>query len=207
MSLPTLYLARHGQDIDNASGILNGRRDMPLTAIGVDQATQLAHKIREAGIRFDRVYCSPLQRAHQTATILTTALELDPPVKLDLLIERDFGVMSGMPAKEIENLCAPDILKTDTITYFLSPDGAETFPELLERAGQLLEILREGYKENNLLLVTHGDFGKMLYAAFYGLEWQEVLTLFHFGNSDLLLLAEGTEPEKRRIFGMQQFNQ
>ncbi len=205
--MPTLYLARHGQDCDNAGGILNGRRDMPLTAIGVDQAGQVARKIRETGIRFDRVYCSPLQRALQTATILTTILELDPPEKMDLLIERDFGVMSGKPAKEIEALCAPDILKTENITYFLSPEGAETFHELLERAQKLLDILRADYRDETLLLVTHGDFGKMLYAAFYGLKWQEVLTLFHFGNSELLLLEDGTKPEKRKVFGIQQFNQ
>jgi probable phosphoglycerate mutase len=205
--MPTLYLARHGQDGDNAAGILNGRRDMPLTAIGVYQADQLAQKIRGAGIRFDRAYCSPLQRAYQTATIVTTALEVDLPEKLDLLTERDFGVMSGKPAKEIEALCAPDILKTETITYFLSPEGAETFPELLGRAQKLLDMLRAGHRDETLLLVTHGDFGKMLYAAFYGLEWQEVLMLFHFGNSELLLLAEGTKPAKRRVFGMQQFNQ
>ena len=204
--MPTLYLARHGQDSDNAAGILNGRRDRPLTVIGADQANQLALKIREARIRFDKVYCSPLQRAYQTATIVATALELDSPEKLELLIERDFGVMSGKPAIDIETLCAPDILKTETINYFLSPEGAETFPELLERAGRLLEILSVGHRDDTLLLVTHGDFGKMLYAAFYGLEWQEVLKLFHFGNSELLLLADGTELEKRRVFGIRQFN-
>ena len=205
--MPTLYLARHGQDLDNASGILNGRRDRPLTAIGMAQADQLARKIKEAGIRFDKVYSSPLQRAYQTANLVTNALGLNPPEKLELLTERDFGVMSGRNAAEIETLCAPDILKTDTITYFLSPEGAETFPELLERASSLLEILRTSHMDDTLLLVTHGDFGKMLYAAFYRLEWQEVLTLFHFGNSELLLLAEGIDPENRRVFGIQQFNQ
>ncbi len=204
--MSTLYLARHGQDFDNAAGILNGRRDMPLTAIGVEQARQLARKIREAGIQFDQVYCSPLLRAHHTATIVATALELDPPEKLELLTERDFGIMTGRPAAEIETLCAPDILKTNTITYFLSPEGAETFPELLERAQSLLDIFHESHQNETILLVTHGDFGKMLYAACYQLEWQEALRLFHFGNSELLLLAEGTEPEKRRVFGMEQFN-
>lgn len=30
-----LYLARHGQDEDNARSILNGRRDTPLTLLGI----------------------------------------------------------------------------------------------------------------------------------------------------------------------------
>lgn len=74
-----IYLARHGQDQDNEAGILNGHRDKPLTNIGVEQAGQLARKISEAGIRFDKVYSSPLQRAYETAKIVTDALNLDPP--------------------------------------------------------------------------------------------------------------------------------
>jgi len=204
--MATIYLARHGQDHDNAAGILNGHRNTPLTAIGADQARQLSQKIKEAGIQFGTVYSSPLQRAFETAKTITQTLKLDPPEKLDLLIERDFGIMSGNLAKEIETLCAPDILKTETITYFLSPEGAETFPQLIERARNLLNILRNDHPEETLLLVTHGDIGKMLYAAFYHLEWQEVLSSFHFGNSELLLLAEDTEPELRRVFNIRQYN-
>lgn len=203
----TLYLARHGQDLDNAAGILNGRRDQPLTAIGLAQAGELAQKIKVAGIRFDKVYSSPLSRACETAKTITSTLDLAPPEILELLIERDFGIMTGLPASEIKLRCAPDLLETDTITYFLSPEGAETFPQLLERAVRLLEFIRNNHQEQTLLLVTHGDFGKMLYAAFYGLAWQEVLSSFHFGNSELLWLKEETEPEQRQLFRIQQFNQ
>lgn len=201
-----IYLARHGQDLDNAAGILNGRRDQPLTILGQNQAHQLAEKILETGIRFDKIYSSPLQRAFETAQIISMALGMSPPEKLEQLIERDFGTMSGKTAREIESLCAPDILKTATITYFLSPEGAETFPQLLARAGKLLEQLASQTDDETILLVTHGDFGKMLYAAFYGLEWQEVLSAFHFGNSELLMLEKGALHERRKVFDIQQFN-
>jgi len=203
----TLYLARHGQDLDNAAGILNGRRDQPLSAIGFEQALSLADKIKTAGIRFDKVYSSPLQRAFETANTITTALNLDPPYKLELLIERDFGVMTGLPASDIVPRCSPDLLQTSTITYFLSPEGAETFPQLLERAQQLLDYLHAIHSKETLLLVTHGDIGKMIYAACYGLDWKEVLSSFHFGNSELLLLKEGTELHKRMVFNIRQYNQ
>ena len=48
-----IYLARHGQNVDNASGILNGHRDLPLTEIGIAQATELANNIKDAGLIFD----------------------------------------------------------------------------------------------------------------------------------------------------------
>lgn len=204
--MPTIYLARHGQDLDNANGILNGRRDQPLTAIGFDQARQLAEKIKAAGLQFDKIYCSPLRRAFQTAQVIAAMLEVNPPDQLELLIERDFGVMSGLPAREIETLCAPHILKTNTITYFLSPEGAETFPALLTRAEKLLAMLSQIHKDETILLVTHGDIGKMLYAAFYRLEWQETLSSFHFGNSELLELSSNRPPENPFVFSVPQFN-
>jgi len=204
--MTTIYLARHGQDLDNAAGILNGRRDQPLSLLGKDQARQLAERILETGIRFDKIYSSPLLRAYETAHIISTALKMDHPEKMDLLIERDFGIMSGVPAREIIARCAPDIIKTETITYFLSPEGAETFPQLISRAEILLKIIPGKHQNQSILVVTHGDFGKMLYAAFYGLEWKEVLSAFHFGNSELLLLEKGAEPERRKIFDIPQFN-
>ena len=51
-----IYLARHGQDVDNANGILNGRRDMPLTEVGIAQAKALAENIKSLGISFDVIY-------------------------------------------------------------------------------------------------------------------------------------------------------
>lgn len=198
-----IFLVRHGQNQDNAAGILNGHRDEPLTEVGIGQAQETAAKLLETGIHFQKVYSSPLQRAFKTAEIITAKLNLPQPEVLPELIERDFGVMTGQPQAKIEELCAPDILKTDTITYFLSPSGAETFPELIMRAKKLLAKISENYADGNILLVTHGDFGKMIYAAYYNLDWLEVLTMFHFGNSDLLELSPtspAADPHVHKIF-------
>lgn len=201
-----IYLARHGQNEDNANGILNGHRDLPLTEIGIAQAREVAEKIKDAGVKFDTVLSSPLSRAFVTAEIISEVNDLPQPKVTPGLIERDFGVMSGKPQSSIENLCAPDIIKTETITYFLSPEGAETFPDLLERARQLLDKIEEEYKDGSILLVTHGDFGKMIYTQYYGLDWKEALTLFHFGNSELLLLSPDSEAGETHVFTILQHN-
>ncbi len=201
-----IYLARHGQDEDNAKTILNGRRDTSLTAKGVEQAKILAKKIKESGIRFDKVYSSPLKRAYKTAEIIAKTISLEKPEKLDDLIERDFGIMTGKSHTQIEELCSPDILKTETVTYFLSPKGAETFSQLIERAKKLIKHLNKRHKDGNILLVSHGDFGKMIYCAYYNLDWKYVLTMFHFGNSDLLLLSPDSKVEDVHLFKSQQHN-
>jgi broad specificity phosphatase PhoE len=202
-----IYIARHGQNEDNANGILNGHRDKPLTHVGRNQAHELADGIKSAGITFDKVYTSPLSRANETASIICNTLMMEEPEIFDLLIERDFGIMTGKPAEDIERLCAPDIIKGEVVTYFLSPEGAETFPDLLERASVALEYIQAMNAEGSILLATHGDFGKMLYAAYYRLSWQEMLTKFHFGNCELLLLAEDADPNTPHVVKIQQYSQ
>ncbi len=201
-----IYLARHGQDHDNVKGILNGRRDKPLTGLGKVQAQKLGEMIKNKGIKFDKVYCSPLKRAHNTAKIVSKILNLGKPEVMDELIERDFGIMTGKSHSEIEKYCAPNIIKTEKLTYFLSPDGAETFPDLIIRGNIVLDKIKKSHKNGNILLVSHGDIGKMIYTTYYGLNWTEFLPKFHFGNSDLLLMSEDTLPTEAQIITVEQKN-
>ncbi|MFH1694396.1 MAG: histidine phosphatase family protein [Patescibacteria group bacterium] len=201
-----IYLARHGQDEDNLNGILNGRRDNPLTEKGIEQAEEAGSKAKELSLTFDKVYTSPLKRTCKTAEIIAESTNSPEPEVLEDLIERDFGVMTGKPTSSIEESCAPDILKTDGITYFLSPEGAETFPDLIERAKKVLSNIKNKHQDGNILLVTHGDFGKMVYAAYYDLDWKKVLTMFHFGNSEILRLSEDSSPEEAHVFEIEQHN-
>ena len=201
-----IYLARHGQNIDNVDGILNGHRDKPLTQKGIEQAYEIAEKIQQAGICFDVIYSSPLVRAYETASIISKVTKSPTPEKELLLIERNFGIMTGKNITDIEKLCAPHIIKAEIITYFLNPTGAETFPDLLNRAEILLKKIEDTHTEGNVLLVTHGDIGKMIYAKYYELDWKQVLTKFHFGNCDLLLMSKDSHAEESHVFRTLQHN-
>jgi len=201
-----IYLARHGQDRDNVNGLLNGRRDEPLTDLGVFQARELAQKIKDLGIKFEKVYASPLQRAYKTGEVIAEAIGLEKPEAIKDLIERNFGVMTGEEIADIELMCAPDIIKTKTVTYFLKPKGAETFPQLIRRAKRLLRQVRRRHKDGNVLLVTHGDFGKMIFVAYYRLNWKKALPMFHFGNGELIELSSGMKAENAHILSAKQYN-
>ena len=201
-----IYIARHGQNEDNANGILNGHRDLPLTELGRAQARELATGIKEKGLTFDAVFSSPLCRAYETGEIVTDTLGLPKPEILPELIERDFGSMTGKPIKDIETLCAPDIIKTEIITYFISPERAETFPNLLVRAKKVIDEVQEKYSDGSVLLVCHGVIGKFMYAAYYGFDWMWALTQFHFGNSELLLLSPDSGADETHVISIEQHN-
>ncbi len=193
-------MVRHGQDKDNIKGILNGRRNNPLTEIGIDQAKHVGSKIVESKIKFNKIYSSPLKRALKTAEIISTITNSPSPVIMTDLIEREFGIMTGKQHSDIIKLCSPNILQSQDITYFLNPEGAETFPQLVERSHQIIKKIKSENKEGNILIVTHGDIGKMIYAAFYNLDWEKTLQQFYFGNADLLLLSENSSPENTHVF-------
>jgi broad specificity phosphatase PhoE len=204
--MKNIYLVRHGQDEDNSNGLLNGHRNTPLTDIGRQQAHDLSQKIKISNISCNIVLTSPLKRASETAEIICNALDWATPIVEPLLIERNFGIMTGLPQSKIIKICSPEIINTKTITYFLSPSGAETFPDLITRSKKLLEKLNKYYIKDNVMLVTHGDFGKMLYAAYYDLDWVEVLKQFHFGNSEMILLSPDSPANDVHVFKIKQYN-
>lgn len=200
----TIYIARHGQNEDNANGVLNGHRDLPLTGKGREQAVELADGVKQLNLGIKTVVSSPLIRARTTAEIVAKKLQLDVHVE-QMLIERDFGVMTGKPVVDVEKLCAPKIVKAENITYFLEPAGGETFPNLIGRAYEFLTLARRKYEEP-ALFVTHGDIGKMLYAAYYDLPWMHLLTQFHFGNCDLLELSPSSRHDQSHVIHIPQHN-
>lgn len=201
-----IYVTRHGQDQDNANGILNGRRDEPLTDRGIEQAQKTAENIKALSLTFDAIYTSPLVRAKRTAEIIAETIGGPAPESRSDLIERDFGVMTGVPVAKIDEMCSPRIVKTATVSYFLDPEGAETFEDLLVRSRKILGDLRHAREDGNVLLVTHGDIGKMIYAAYYLLDWRDVLEMFHFGNTDLLLLSQDSPASETHVFKAKQHN-
>jgi broad specificity phosphatase PhoE len=85
-SLPTIYLARHGETAWTISGQHTGRSDIPLTERGERNARRLGERLN--GLSFAKVLTSPLQRARRTCELagFGNACEVDSN-----LLEWDYG--------------------------------------------------------------------------------------------------------------------
>lgn len=198
-----IFVARHGQSEDNIARILGGRRDAALTDIGRQQARDLAQGIIDAGLTFDAVYCSPLIRAHETADIVAEIAGFSTPIVIDDLVEREGGVTTGLTFDVIQRDIKTSVLQSELITYFLDPEGAETFPEMVIRGQKVIDYIRSLHDSGRVLLVCHGDIGKMIYAAATGRAWEDVLIGFHFGNAELIDIGRHNEAH---VVKLEQFN-
>lgn len=156
-----LYVVRHGEAVWNTENRICGRTDSPLTEKGRAQAAALAPHLPKV----DRVLCSPLSRARETAEILTRgtglAIKIEPR-----LIEQDFGSFEGMDRGTEAFLAA----KKEPACRF--PGGESSF-ETAARVYSLLNELKAEGSEETVLLVCHGAVMRIIETYFRDMPLSE----------------------------------
>ena len=102
------YVVRHGQTDWNAKGRIQGKTDIELNEIGIEQANKLKELIKDYNI--DLIISSPLKRARKTAEVINEAVKCNIIFE-ESLKERGYGIFEGMIRKEInDELINSDIL-------------------------------------------------------------------------------------------------
>jgi probable phosphoglycerate mutase len=138
----TFWFLRHGETDWNAKFFSQGNVDIPLNPVGIAQARTAAALLKGRGIR--SIVSSPLSRAHDTANMVAEVV--GQPVLLDPeLHECSFGVMEGQVMAAWFDAW---VAGTET------PEGAESFVELRERATRAINRALE--QESPVLVVAHG---------------------------------------------------
>jgi probable phosphoglycerate mutase len=151
-----IYLIRHGETEWSLSGQHTGRTDIPLTAHGEDGALKLGPRLGE--IQFARVLTSPRQRARRTCEL--AGLGGEAAIEPDLA-EWDYGDYEGQRSVEILQSRPGWNIYRDGC-----PNG-ESSSQISDRADRLIVRLRAG--DGNVVLFSHGHFGRVLAARWIGL--------------------------------------
>jgi probable phosphoglycerate mutase len=147
-------IARHGETDWNTAGILQGWIDVEINDEGRRQAFEMAAAFAGAG--FARICSSPLRRAAETAEIIARELRLPPPVLLDGLKERNFGVIQGIPKAELADLnpvILQQILKRNPACDF---EQGETMDAFADRILAALMSIAGPNPGKRVLVITHG---------------------------------------------------
>jgi probable phosphoglycerate mutase len=133
------------------------------------------------------VLSSPLRRAHETASILASTLDLDVGVE-DALREVDVGSWSGLTRSEVETRFPAGYRRW--LEYGHGWDDGETYDELGVRVVSFMRALAAAHGESRVLAVTHGGPIRSALAAAAGVDFGEARRSIHVvGNCAVVRFA------------------
>ena len=151
-----LLIVRHGLTDWNVQMRLQGREEVPLNEAGKEQAKELAGLIGNAG-KISNIYTSPLSRAKDTASIISSELKLDAPIILEDLIERDYSALSGLTmAERRERFPSPKDYPADI-------ENTTNAAQRMKKVALKL-YLREDKESGITVAVTHGGVINSLFS-------------------------------------------
>ena len=175
-NFPIIYIFRHGQSEDNEKMIFSGWRDPKLTQKGIDQALNLAEKLKDKNI--DYLISSTQIRAIDT---LKYAISLNENAKnLEIhtderIRERSYGDLQGTSKLELflenEELC-----NEYRRSYSKRAQNGENLEDVIKRVREFIEELIPMVKEKNInvAISCHGNSIRGFRSYFENLTPEEV---------------------------------
>lgn len=188
-----LILVRHGRTQFNAENRLQGRMDIPLAELGVQQAEAVAPVI--AGMGPDAIVSSPLVRAHRTARTIGEACGIEP-VTDEGLMEIDVGRWAGKSVAELRREDPRFAASMASGDDFRRP-GGETGTEVMERMAGALEGIVEGHQGQRVVVVSHGFALRTGICRLLGGDYAASRSFGGLGNCSWSLMDRFSEEEAR----------
>ena len=149
----TILLVRHG-NTPTTGKVLPGRaKGLSLSDTGRNQAKTAAERIA-ALARVDAIYCSPLERARETAKPIAAQRGLKAKIDRGLL-ECEFGDWTGAQLSKLSKLPEWSTVQRAP-SMFRFPNG-ESFTEMQVRMVSTLDRLRSAHPGGTIVCVSHAD--------------------------------------------------
>lgn len=164
MSKSYLVLMRHGQSQWNLENRFTGFHNIELSAQGIEEAKLSGRNLAKAGITFDMVFTSTLQRAYTTAEIALTeagqAALVAGMIKSDDMRERDYGDLTGLNKDETKAKYGEEQVHIWRRSYDVQPPGGESLKDVVEnRVRPYFEKVIKPQMDagKNILVAAHGN--------------------------------------------------
>lgn len=166
-----LYCVRHGESLGNINP--EAYKMMPewkihLTEEGKKQAEKVGKDLSYM-MHYATMISSPYVRARETASIIKDQFHkarIFSHIENVLTIERAWGNLRD----EVEQFKTREE-RNHLFDFYRRPTGGESFADVYQRAFVFLEYLKNNFKydqsdpwdkENNIIIVSHGEFLKVL---------------------------------------------
>ncbi|MCY7367215.1 MAG: histidine phosphatase family protein [Chamaesiphon sp.] len=173
-----VIILRHGQSSYNSQGRIQGRSDL---SVLTDRGQADARLTSEAfqGLEFSAAYCSPLQRAHQTATTVLTGLGQQDCLQTDdRLLEIDLPLWETMLNQDVREKYAQQYQAWKERPHELKmllpqADGSqqEFFPvlSLSAQATTFWQGIIPQHQGQTILIVAHNGINRALISTALGI--------------------------------------
>jgi broad specificity phosphatase PhoE len=162
-----VYLIRHGATTLSAEDRFAGATDVDLSDEGRRQAEALALRLSDDHIA--AVYCSPMRRTIETATIVARPQGLTPILR-DGLREINHGRWESLRRSDVEAQFPQEYLEWEEDPYIYAPLGGESGLSVLARA---LPVMREvvlSHAGENVAVVSHKATIRLIISSLLGFD-------------------------------------
>jgi broad specificity phosphatase PhoE len=185
--MPRLLLIRHGSHDLLGRELVGRRPGVHLSDKGRAEAEALARRL--SGHRIAELYCSPRERALETAEPICRALGISVRIE-PALDEVDFGDWTGRRLETLESDAVWRRFNRDRALTRIP--GGETMPEVAARMTRFMDGLTASYGggEAAVALVGHGDPIRAAIAQAIGLPLDFMLR-FEIAPASLTILKTG----------------
>jgi len=167
--VPHIYLVRHGRTTANKDGILAGRtKGVNLDSEGLKQVLNTSFVLSD--VKFKKIFSSPMERCIATTEIILKNNNYKSKFLISNdLNECDYGKWQNKKLKDLrkEKLWKQVQNCPSKVTF----PGGESFNNILNRFKKF--IIKESSKlkkDENLLIVSHGDPIRLFIAYSLGIE-------------------------------------
>lgn len=170
-----IYLIRHGDTEEPKETDFNFEKQRPdhkLSERGVIQAQKAAVRLQECNIQ--KIYCSDLSRALNTACIINAQLGVDLVIRPELR-EIDMGELHFKSWKDVQKENPEFYAQWFRYEADLPYPSGECGADVLCRIMQIIDEIFMDELEN-VAVVTHGGVIRVLTASIMGMELEQRFT-------------------------------
>lgn len=189
-----IYFVRHGESEGNVNEYSQGAT-VPLTEKGRKQALCVAERLKD--IPLDLIIASTNDRARDTAEIINKTLQ-KPLEHSDLLVERRKPTtMLNLRFDDKESKHIQESIWDNFHVPGWRHSDEENFEDLKKRAQEVFKLLEEK-SEQDILVVTHGFFLRILIAYLFlgkemtGKECRAFALRAHMENTGICIFGHDT---------------
>lgn len=170
-----IYFVRHGETDWNRLGRLQGQQDIPLNALGRDQARRNGRALKAHLPTLDLPFlASPMKRTSETMELVRGELGL--PVSGyatdERLKEIRFGKFEGFTADQIEQEQPELAARRHQDKFHFTPPDGESYAMLMQRVRAVVEAI-----DSDIVIVSHGGVSRVFRGILQNLPETDIISL------------------------------